>query len=189
MFQCRRYISLASRRVTPNRGDGAARGPSLRSMFREEIGAMDRRESARHNAAAATRASESNGEPTNAELSLYESALPAGRVYSPEDLSFDAKRPLRQATRLASVVDKFESHQIKPRDQYKSYNLLGEYITDLGRIRPREQTGLSAKNQRALAKSVRRARALSLLPSTSKHPLKDASSARMPSTNWIARSY
>lgn len=47
---------------------------------------------------------------------------------------------------------------------------MSEYITDLGRIRPRTQTGLRRVNQRKLAKAIRRAVALGLLPSVHRHP-------------------
>ena len=47
---------------------------------------------------------------------------------------------------------------------------MSEYITDLGRIRPRSQTGLRPVNQRRLAKAIRRAIALGLMPSVHRHP-------------------
>lgn len=124
---------------------------------------------------------------TNSSLSQYEPpAAKLGRTYSPADLSFEARRPLLQATRQAGTVDQFENYQINPLHEYKSYKLLSTFITDLGRIRTREQSGLSAKHQRQLGKAVRRARALSLLPTTAKHP--DSKELRRPnSLNWIGR--
>lgn len=47
---------------------------------------------------------------------------------------------------------------------YKNPQLLKRYITDRGRIVPRRLSGLSAKQQRALAVAIRRARMLALLP-------------------------
>lgn len=47
---------------------------------------------------------------------------------------------------------------------------MSEYITEQGRIRPRSQTGLRPVNQRRLAKAIRRAQALGLMPSIHKHP-------------------
>lgn len=178
MLITKRLISVSSRRAAVQEADRASR-PWSSSLVDEEIGKIEDGRSP---------GISPQGEPTNYELSTYESALPAGRVYSPEDLSFNAKRPLKKAAREASIVDKFHQLQIKPLDQYKSYNLLSEYITDLGRIRPRIQTGLSAKNQRVLARTVRRARALSLLPTTSKHPEHNPFPNRLPAQNWIARS-
>jgi small subunit ribosomal protein S18 len=49
---------------------------------------------------------------------------------------------------------------------YKSYDMLRRYLTDRGKIRPRRQTGTCAKHQRALARAVKRARHLALLPYT-----------------------
>lgn len=47
---------------------------------------------------------------------------------------------------------------------YKQYQVLERYLTEHGRIRPRRQTGTCAKHQRSLAKAVKRARHLALLP-------------------------
>lgn len=47
---------------------------------------------------------------------------------------------------------------------YKQYEALRRYVTDDGKIRPRRQTGICAKHQRALAREVKRARHLALLP-------------------------
>ena len=47
---------------------------------------------------------------------------------------------------------------------YKKYELLRRFITDDGKIRPRRQTGTCAKHQRELARGIKRARHLALLP-------------------------
>ena len=47
---------------------------------------------------------------------------------------------------------------------YKQPESLRRYMTEHGRIRPRRQTGLSATAQRRLAREVKRARHLALLP-------------------------
>ena len=47
---------------------------------------------------------------------------------------------------------------------YKDYEMLGRYLTEHGRIRPRRQTGTCAKHQRGLAKAVKRSRHIALLP-------------------------
>lgn len=49
---------------------------------------------------------------------------------------------------------------------YKDPNMLGYFITERGKIMPRRMTGLSAKQQRSLARAVKRARELALLPYT-----------------------
>ena len=50
---------------------------------------------------------------------------------------------------------------------YKNYDLLRRYVTEEGKIRPRRQTGTCALHQRALARAVKRARHIALLPFTS----------------------
>lgn len=47
---------------------------------------------------------------------------------------------------------------------YKNADSLRRYLNEYGRIRPRRQTRLCAKEQRALAIAVKKARHLALLP-------------------------
>ena len=47
---------------------------------------------------------------------------------------------------------------------YKEYDNLRRYINEYGRIRPRRQTGTCARHQRSLARAIKRARHLALLP-------------------------
>ncbi|NPA92836.1 MAG: 30S ribosomal protein S18 [Chloroflexi bacterium] len=47
---------------------------------------------------------------------------------------------------------------------YKQVDVLRRYITEEGKIRPRRQTGTCAKHQRQLARAIKRARHLALLP-------------------------
>jgi len=47
---------------------------------------------------------------------------------------------------------------------YKDTNLLRRYIDDTGKIRPRRQTGTCAKHQRTIAKAIKNARHIALLP-------------------------
>jgi small subunit ribosomal protein S18 len=49
---------------------------------------------------------------------------------------------------------------------YKNPQMLAYFITDRGKIMPQRMTGLSAKQQRALARAIKRARELALLPYT-----------------------
>lgn len=55
---------------------------------------------------------------------------------------------------------------VKPEDpiDYKDVDLLRKFITERGKILPRRITGLTAKQQRALTRSIKRARILALLP-------------------------
>lgn len=47
---------------------------------------------------------------------------------------------------------------------YKDYETLRRYITETGKIKPRRQTGNCSRCQRQLAREVKRARHLALLP-------------------------
>lgn len=50
---------------------------------------------------------------------------------------------------------------------YKNTDLLRRYIDETGKIRPRRQTGACAKHQRAVAKAIKNARHIALLPFSS----------------------
>jgi len=62
-----------------------------------------------------------------------------------------------------SKQDFFKKHNIKYID-YKDVEILRQFLNPHGRILPRRATGLSAKHQRSLAKAVKRAREMGLLP-------------------------
>ena len=47
---------------------------------------------------------------------------------------------------------------------YKDIDLLKLFITEQGKILPRRATGVTVQQQRKLAKAIKRARVLSLLP-------------------------
>jgi len=48
--------------------------------------------------------------------------------------------------------------------------LLSEFTTETGRIKTGKETGLRLRNQRRIAKAVRRAIGIGLMPSVYKHP-------------------
>ncbi|PRZ41513.1 SSU ribosomal protein S18P [Antricoccus suffuscus] len=50
---------------------------------------------------------------------------------------------------------------------YKDINLLRKFISDRGKIRARRVTGVSSQQQRQLAKAIKNAREMALLPYTS----------------------
>jgi len=52
---------------------------------------------------------------------------------------------------------------------YKDLNLLKGYVSETGKIVPSRITGTKAKYQRQLAKAVKRARYLALLPYSDAH--------------------
>lgn len=52
---------------------------------------------------------------------------------------------------------------------YKDADTLRRFLSDRGKIKPRRQTGTCAKHQRRLARAIKRARHLALLPFTAEH--------------------
>ena len=63
---------------------------------------------------------------------------------------------------------RFTAEGIKEID-YKDLDLLKDYVTETGKLVPSRITGTSARYQRQLARAVKRARYLALLPYTDQH--------------------
>lgn len=63
---------------------------------------------------------------------------------------------------------KFTAEGVKEID-YKDLNTLKNYITETGKIVPSRITGTNARYQRQLARAIKRARYLALLPYTDRH--------------------
>lgn len=82
----------------------------------------------------------SNQPPTN------EAQGPGGRRF------FTRPRECMFCTDKNAVID------------YKLVEVLRRFVTDEGKIRPRRQTGTCARHQRELARAIKRARFLGLLP-------------------------
>ncbi len=61
------------------------------------------------------------------------------------------------------MLDFFTKNNIKYID-YKDTEILKRFLNPNGRIKPRKQTGLSAKHQRDVAKAIKRARYMGLIP-------------------------
>jgi small subunit ribosomal protein S18 len=61
------------------------------------------------------------------------------------------------------MTDYFKENQIDYVD-YKDVNSLKRFTNPYGRILSRKRTGLTAVNQRRLAKAIKRARFMGLLP-------------------------
>ena len=53
---------------------------------------------------------------------------------------------------------------VKQKIDYKDIDLLKLFITEQGKILPRRATGVTVQQQRQIAKAIKRARILSLLP-------------------------
>lgn len=52
----------------------------------------------------------------------------------------------------------------------QNFSIMSEYITPMGRIRHSNDTGLRPVNQRKMAKAIRRAMGMGLMPGVHRHP-------------------
>ncbi|KAI8324842.1 ribosomal protein S18 [Martensiomyces pterosporus] len=103
------------------------------------------------------------------ENSSYSRVFFAKSAYHPRDLNENtAQRQLKQRAPSQAKMDPFVALDIDPTKEYKNSYLLSNFVTDMGKIRPRYKTGLSAKSQRKVAKAIKRARAFGLMPVTSR---------------------
>lgn len=67
-------------------------------------------------------------------------------------------------------VDVLDQLALNPLKHYKNFSIMGEYITEMGRIKHSSETGLRPVNQRRMAKAVRRAMGMGLMPGVHRHP-------------------
>lgn len=75
----------------------------------------------------------------------------------------DDKMPKKNYKQQKRKVCSFCVDKVEVID-YKDVNKLRKFITEKGKILPSRQTGVCAKHQRALAKAIKRARVMGLLP-------------------------
>jgi small subunit ribosomal protein S18 len=75
-------------------------------------------------------------------------------------------RAPREQGMMAGTFQRKRLSPIAPKEKidYKDVDLLKKYITERGKILPRRVTGLSAKQQTALAVAIKRARIMAFLP-------------------------
>ncbi|KAF4551344.1 Ribosomal protein S18-like protein [Elsinoe fawcettii] len=78
-----------------------------------------------------------------------------GDVYAPHDLS-GAEMSKWKLTRAKGkqARDVCDNLRLNPLDHYKNFSMMSEYITDMGRIKGRAETGLRPINQRRMAKAI-----------------------------------
>jgi small subunit ribosomal protein S18 len=65
---------------------------------------------------------------------------------------------------MAVQKQKFSPISINQKIDYKDIDLLKLFITEQGKILPKRVTGVTVQQQRQIAKAIKRARALALLP-------------------------
>ncbi|RDW91091.1 hypothetical protein BP5796_02256 [Coleophoma crateriformis] len=92
----------------------------------------------------------------------------AGDVYAPHDLSDVEMAKWKRRSR--PEYDAFDVLDMDPLMEYKNFSMLSEYMTTMGRIKPRAETGLRPVNQRRIAKAIRRSIGMGMMPSVHRHP-------------------
>ena len=71
--------------------------------------------------------------------------------------------------RLLGVDEKKRSTDT--RGGWQNFSVLAEFTTETGKIKHPSLTGLRSVNQRKIAKAIRRAIGIGLIPSVHKHPM------------------
>ena len=69
-------------------------------------------------------------------------------------------------------MDLFYQLGLNPLDEAMNSQLLSHFVTEMGKIKSRAETNLTWKSQRRLAKAIRRARQMGIIPILSKQPLR-----------------
>ncbi|CAK4003995.1 ribosomal S18 [Lecanosticta acicola] len=95
-----------------------------------------------------------------------------GDVYAPHDISgVEASKWKPNRKQPKTKFDVLDRLRINPIHHYKNFSMMSEYMTEMGRIKHRNETGLRPVNQRRMAKAIRRAVGTGLLmPGTHRHP-------------------
>ncbi|KAJ2814193.1 hypothetical protein FBU31_004488 [Coemansia sp. 'formosensis'] len=90
-------------------------------------------------------------------------------TYHPHELDEGyAQKALTKAAESKTAKDPFVALGLNPLKAYKNSSLLSNFVTDMGKIKPRYKTGLTPKSQRRVAQAIKRARAFGLIPVTSR---------------------
>ncbi|KAJ3181056.1 hypothetical protein HDU85_003761 [Gaertneriomyces sp. JEL0708] len=87
-------------------------------------------------------------------------------TYTPRDLNDANSEKYLELKKKMKPIDICEVSRINPLKEYKNVKFLTSFLTQMAYIKPASQTGLSRANQRKLAKAVRRAKAIGLMPYT-----------------------
>ncbi|MEE9252911.1 MAG: 30S ribosomal protein S18 [Thermodesulfobacteriota bacterium] len=102
-----------------------------------------------------------------------ERALSSTEQTPPEEVIGGAPQPKKKKKKNLIAKKKygrFQLDKLKPSDlDYKNVDLLSKFITERKKIVPKRTSGLSAHGQRLLARAIKRARNVSLLPYTVLH--------------------
>lgn len=90
-----------------------------------------------------------------------------GHTYDPFDFSIAKLNLEKKQAKLerANQIGIFDKKKLNPLNYYTNSRELSAFVSSTGRIQPRDVTNLTVKNQKRLAKAIKRARAVGLLSS------------------------
>ncbi|GAA5922113.1 mitochondrial 37S ribosomal protein bS18m RSM18 [Sporobolomyces koalae] len=106
--------------------------------------------------------------------------LSRNQIISPQHLSprhllipylprpnFSLAHPLGPPTEFGETHDPFVRYGVDPLTDVSSLNSFwkSEFVTTMGKLKPRGKTGLQRKSQRRVGKAIRRARSMGIAPS------------------------
>lgn len=147
----------------------SAVGDALASMLAETSTREAHRSLRKAQTKAEASASLRKEDQSNAYMRQMPRRWTAGEVYAPHDLSpEEIQRYFRRE--LKPRFDVFDVLGFNPLDNYSNFSVISEYMTPMGRIKHRDETGLRPVNHRKMAKAIRRAIGLGLHPSVHRHP-------------------
>ncbi|CDO71322.1 hypothetical protein BN946_scf184908.g80 [Trametes cinnabarina] len=82
------------------------------------------------------------------------------------------KRPkLGPDASTSRYLDVFHQLDIDPLEECLNSSLLSRFVTTMGKIKGRNETNLTWKNQRKVGKAIRRAKMMGIIPQLSRRPL------------------
>ncbi|KAI0327785.1 hypothetical protein GY45DRAFT_1308101 [Cubamyces sp. BRFM 1775] len=82
------------------------------------------------------------------------------------------KKPLLGPDASTSrYLDVFHQSDIDPLNECQNSMLMSRFVTSMGKIKGRNETNLTWKNQRRLGKAIRRAKMMGIIPVLSRRPL------------------
>jgi small subunit ribosomal protein S18 len=98
-------------------------------------------------------------------MSEQDYTKPDAKAFDPmaEKADFDSRSEGKLKRRGRKKVSYLTTNKIHEVD-YKDVALLKRFINDRGKILPSRQTGTTAKQQRIVARAIKRAREMALLP-------------------------
>ncbi|CRK23179.1 hypothetical protein BN1708_013648 [Verticillium longisporum] len=89
-------------------------------------------------------------------------------VYAPHDMN--PHQLARWKKKTAPKRDVTDLLSLNPLDMYKNFSMISEYMTSFGQIKNSRDTGLRPRNQRRMAKAIRRVIGMGIHPSVHFHP-------------------